>query len=93
MLLTLSGLTATASTLMQATVAHSCCDSGCDDPPKSGPCSSTPDCPCFSCLSMVMAPPLTVIRSSADEQLSFASTKRLQPSGYLPSIEYPPETV
>ena len=89
-LLTLSGLTSTAATLMQSAAANSCCDSGCDDTPA-GPCSA-PDCPCFSCLTMVMASAPTVLRTSCGEQLTYTSSPNFHISEYIASIEYPPET-
>ena len=89
-LLTLSGLTSTAGALINASAANSCCDSGCDDAPKSGPCS-TPDCPCFSCISMVMALSLTVLRDSANEIVTYASKQHFHLCEFIPSIEYPPE--
>lgn len=90
-LLTLSGLTSTAATLLQVATANSCCDSGCDDPPAAGPCS-TPDCPCFSCISMIAAYPPTILRDGAGVLLSHGSPQPLHLSEYAPSIEYPPET-
>ena len=91
-LLTLSGLTSTAGTLLTAATAKSCCDSGCDDAPPAagGPCS-TPDCPCFSCISMILSPSITVQRNSAGERFSQIPPKRYQLSAYVRSIEYPPE--
>lgn len=89
-LLALSGLTSTAAALMHAASANSCCDSGCDDPPGAAPCS-TPDCPCFSCISMVLATALTVLRSSAGEPLPQLSAHPFHLCEYIPSIEYPPE--
>ena len=90
-LLTLSGLTSTAAALMQAAAANSCCASDCADAPA-GPCS-TPDCPCFSCITMVMATAPTVLRTSSGELLAFVSTQDFHLSEYIASIEYPPETV
>lgn len=89
-LLTLSGLTSTAAALMQA-AANSCCASDCEDAPT-GPCS-TPDCPCFSCITMVMATAPTVLRTSSGELLAFVATQDFHLSEYIASIEYPPETV
>lgn len=90
-LLTLSGLTATAGTLIAAATANSCCDHGCDDPTPAGPCS-TPDCPCFSCVSMIVSPHLTVQRNSNELLIPLVTPKRYQLSAYIRSIEYPPET-
>jgi len=90
-LLTLSGLTATAGTLLTAATAKSCCDSGCDDAPAAGGPCSTPDCPCFSCISMILSPSITVQRNSAGERFSQIPPKRYQLSAYVRSIEYPPE--
>lgn len=89
-LLTLSGLTATAATLVGAGTTHSCCDSGCDDPPAPVPCSS-PDCPCFSCITMVIYPSLTLQRSGAAGLLPQTTPKLHQLSAYVRSIDYPPE--
>ena len=89
-LLTLSGLTSTAGTLLQAATANSCCDSGCDDPPAAGPCS-TPDCPCFSCISMIIYPSLTIERTCMVQLLPHITPQRYQLSAYARSIEYPPE--
>lgn len=88
-LLTLSGVISTAATLIKAAAANSCCDSGCDDSPA-GPCSA-PDCPCFSCIAMVMATAPTVQRSSRDQRLVCASLHNFHLSEYIASIEYPPE--
>ena len=90
-LLTLSGVTSTAGTLLEAATANSCCNSGCDDSPgNAGPCS-TPDCPCFSCISMVMASTVTVLRSSPGELLSHVSAQHFHLSEFIPPIDYPPE--
>ena len=89
-LLTLSGLTATAGTLITASTASTCCDHGCDDQPPPGPCS-TPDCPCFSCISMIVYPSLTIQRNSHESLIPLATPKRCQLSAYIRSIEYPPE--
>ena len=89
-LLTLSGLTATAGTLAGATASNSCCDHGCDDAPAPGPCS-TPDCPCFSCISMIVYPSLSIQRNSAELELPLVAPRRCQLSAYTRSIDYPPE--
>lgn len=89
-LLNLSGLTATAGTLIAAASANSCCDHGCDEPPAAGPCS-TPDCPCFSCIAMIVVPALSVQRDLTERLLPLAVPKRHHLSAYIRSIEYPPE--
>lgn len=90
-LLTLSGLTATAETLFNAATANSCCDHDCDpDQPPAGPCS-TPDCPCFSCITMIVSPPLSLQYNSVELPHTLVTPQRYQSSAYLRSIEYPPE--
>lgn len=91
-MLSLSGLTATATSFADAQSLSSCCDSDCDDetPKKSGPCS-TPDCPCFSCISMVMAAPFALRYFSTVETITFIPTPNYQLSEYIASIDYPPE--
>lgn len=92
-LLMLSGITATAGTLLGAAQSQSCCASDCHDSegaPTPGSCS-TPDCPCFACISMILSHTLTVERSVALELLSPISPLSYQLSAYIRSIEYPPE--
>lgn len=96
-ILSLSGLTATAASFADAGSISSCCDSDCDDDTrndetqkKSGPCS-TPDCPCFSCISMVMAAPFALRYFSTVETIAFIPTRNYQLSEYIVSIDYPPE--
>lgn len=91
-ILSLSGLTSTAASFADLQSLSSCCDTDCDDesPEKSGPCS-TPDCPCFSCISMVMAAPFALRYCSTVETIAFIPTRECQLSEYIPSIDYPPE--
>jgi hypothetical protein len=89
-LLTLSGLTATASSLIGAAAPHSCCDSDRDAPAAPLPCSS-PDCTCFSCISMLVSPPFAPQRDGLVELLPLVTPKRHSSSAYVRSIDYPPE--
>lgn len=89
-LLTLSGLTATASAMIGAASSHSCCDSDPSAPPAPAPCSS-PDCTCFSCISMIVCPSLTPQRDGEAELHPLTVPKRLSSSAYVRSIDYPPE--
>lgn len=90
-LLNVSGLTATAGTLITQATSNSCCDHGCDNTPApAGPCS-TPDCPCFSCISMVVSPSLSVTRDIAELLLTPFPPKHVHVSSYIRSIDYPPE--
>ncbi|HBA89234.1 MAG TPA: hypothetical protein DCZ75_15000 [Geobacter sp.] len=92
-LLTLSGLTATAGTLLETAQSKSCCAADSQDTtgaPAAGHCS-TPDCPCFACISMILSPIVTLQRSWVGEPLSPISPVAYQLSAYVRSIEYPPE--
>lgn len=89
-LLTLSGLTATASIVTGTAAAHSCCDADHDAPAAPAPCSS-PDCTCFSCISIMVYPSLTPRRDGLAELLPLTTPKRHQSSAYVRSIDYPPE--
>lgn len=90
-LLLLSGLPSTAATLLQGATANSCCDQEENGAPA-GPCS-TPDCHCYSCITMdLAAAPFTILRATP-ERLSFqGSLQILHLCEYIVSIDYPPET-
>ena len=95
-ILSMSGVTATAACFADAQSISSCCDSDCDSaPPKdtpeqSGPCSAL-DCPCFSCISMVMAAPFVLRYFITVKTIDFIPSPYFQLSEYIPSIDYPPE--
>lgn len=89
-LLTLSGLTATASTLVSAATVHSCCDADSGGHAAPEPCSS-PDCPCFSCMTMIVHPPVVSRRSGELQILPPLPFKRHPVSAFVSSIDYPPE--
>ncbi|GFO63583.1 hypothetical protein GMPD_15020 [Geomonas paludis] len=89
-LVTLSGITATASAMIGAAATHSCCDSDNGAPAAPAPCSS-PDCSCFSCIALMVYPALTPQRDGGAVPLTL-TPQRLHPlSTYVRSIDYPPE--
>ncbi|MBU5613548.1 hypothetical protein [Geomonas azotofigens] len=91
-LLTLSGMAATAATLAQDPVHAACCDTGGDHPATGPGHSSSPDCPCFACITMVLHAPVTVQRAPIyQEELPQHPPKRPPLSAFVRSIDYPPE--
>ena len=90
-ILSLSGLPSMAATYLDAQNVSSCCDSDCDDetPKESAPCSA-PDCPCFSCISMVMSTQFALLPFSTFEVITSITTPGYPLSGYTASIDHPP---
>lgn len=92
-LLTLSGLTAAADSLFSSSQAKSCCTAdspGTGAEPEGGSCS-TPDCPCFSCISVILYPSSIAGRTATGEPLSPLSPHGRPLAGHVRTIEYPPE--
>ncbi|MBJ6801469.1 hypothetical protein [Geomonas propionica] len=91
-LLTLSGVAATAATLAQDPVHVICCDTGGEHPATGAGHSSSPDCPCFACITMILHAPVTVERAIlAKETLPQHPPKGYPLSAFVRSIDYPPE--
>lgn len=90
-ILSLSGLPSMAATWIDAQHVSSCCDSDCDgeSPKESAPCSA-PDCPCFSCVSMLISAQFTLLHFSTVEVIASLPTRSFHLSEYIASIDHPP---
>lgn len=91
-LLTLSGVASTAATLLDHQAQSSCCGTGGGETPEEGPCSSS-DCPCVSCMNLILPYSITLRESLTEQLLPGVSPKQMHVCEYVPSIEYPPETI
>ena len=91
-LLSMSGLTATASALVHADAAPVCCDKEKGDSEKNNLPCPVPDCQCASCMAaeLLMMPP--VRRTSLESAIRYPSQHRQDLSAYFSSIDYPPES-
>lgn len=88
-----SGIAATADTLLHENRADVCCDI--DDREQSDgarPCS-TPDCACPSCMSAaVLTDSAYIIYRLLPVESHLAAPRRCSLQDYIVVIEYPPET-
>lgn len=91
-ILTLSGLTTTASALIHAETVAACCDKERDGENRGGLPCSMPDCPCLACMAVDLVNAPALRRTTAAETVHYTSQQKLHLSAYLSSIEYPPET-
>ncbi|QXE91705.1 hypothetical protein KP001_03965 [Geomonas subterranea] len=93
-LLTLSGVAATAASFALDQPHTECCDTGGAHPATGDGHSSSPDCPCFACITMILHAPVTVARAAIDaEDLPQYPPPRSTLSAFVRSIDYPPESI
>lgn len=89
--LSLSGIVTTAEVLAHAGEAAPCCDKDSRNKgPETDPCS-VPDCPCAFCLTIDVATPPTVSRTTVGTVNFKPGQQRLPLSEFFSPIEYPPE--
>lgn len=91
-LLSLSGLTATASAMIHAEAATACCDQEGDESEKGALPCQLPDCSCLSCMAIELVTLTNLPGTTLIETFYHVAAQQLHLSTYISSIEYPPET-
>lgn len=88
-----SGIASTASALLTTDAPDVCCTGTSEKPAAPIPCE-TPDCVCPFCMATAMiAEAIAVVSAPAASVRYTGMVVRSHLQEYLPSIEYPPETV